>query len=164
MTIPTDVASLTELFRKLGAPYPEGWAKSEVEEGIPQLLRFLFLREAWKNVLAEDDTAWVDAYIAHSDRRKDGPYAGIGHALKKLRACGVRDQDITDVVRGMQAELLFGVCYLLDGHDASEPEVADILWSLFQTDTDGKPLRSFGALHESVLETDPTGREMRPKV
>jgi hypothetical protein len=63
----------------------------------------------------------------------------------------------------MQAELLFGLCYLLDGHDASEPEVADVFWCMFQTDGNGKALRSFGALHESVLETDPTGREMRPK-
>lgn len=164
MTIPSDLASLTELFRKLGASRPESWAQSEVDEGLPQLLRFLFLREAWKRVLTEDDTNWIDAYIAQSDRHTGASYDRIGQALKRLRASGARDQDLTDVVRCMQAELLLGLCYLLDGHDAPEPEVEDVFWCLFQTDLDGKPLRSFGALHESVAETDPTGREMRPKV
>ena len=164
MTIPTDLASLTELFRKLGASHPESWAQSEVDEGFPQLLRFLFLREAWKHVLTEDDTSWVDAYIALAERRTGASADRIGQALKKLRASGARDEDVTEVVRCMQVELLFGLCYLLDGHDAPESEVEDVIWCLFQTDVEGNPLRSFGALHESVAETDPTGREMRPKV
>jgi hypothetical protein len=41
-----DVTALTDLLRKLGARKPEVWAQSQAEEGIPQLLRWLFLREA----------------------------------------------------------------------------------------------------------------------
>ena len=41
---------LTELFRKLGAPHPEGWAHSQITEGILQLPRYLFLREAWRRI------------------------------------------------------------------------------------------------------------------
>jgi len=37
---------LTALFQKLGARHPEGWARSQIKEGIPQLARFLFLRQA----------------------------------------------------------------------------------------------------------------------
>jgi hypothetical protein len=41
--------------------------------------------------------------------------------------------------------------------------VADILWVLAQVDEDGDLIGPIGGLHESVLETDPTGREMRPR-
>jgi hypothetical protein len=42
----TDVTQLTDLFRRLGARDPQDWAGSEVAEGLPQLERFLFLRQA----------------------------------------------------------------------------------------------------------------------
>ena len=45
-----DQKELTEIFRKLGAEDPEDWARSQIREGIPQLARFLFLREAWRSI------------------------------------------------------------------------------------------------------------------
>jgi len=42
---------LAARFRSLGAEDPESWARSEVQEGIPQLGRFLFLRALWEAVL-----------------------------------------------------------------------------------------------------------------
>jgi hypothetical protein len=36
-------------------------------------------------------------------------------------------------------------------------------WGLFEVSEDGKVGRPIQGLHESVLQTDPTGREMRPK-
>jgi hypothetical protein len=50
---------LTELFRKLGAQNPEGWAHSQIREGIPQLARYLFLREAWRCVISPDSRNWM---------------------------------------------------------------------------------------------------------
>jgi hypothetical protein len=44
-----------------------------------------------------------------------------------------------------------------------ESEAADIDWGFVQFDQDGLPLGSIGGLYESVLGTDPTGREMRPR-
>ena len=41
-----DIDSLTERFRALGAQEPREWASSQISEGIPQLGRFLFLRQA----------------------------------------------------------------------------------------------------------------------
>ena len=38
---------LTAVFEALGADDAEGWIKSQLEEGIPQLHRFLFLAKAW---------------------------------------------------------------------------------------------------------------------
>ena len=154
---------LTDLFRKLGAANPEGWAQSQIQEGIPQLARYLFLRQAWRNIVSEDDAAWIERGIDRAEKHPDEPYAGVGHALKKLRARGATDDEITDLVRGMQAELLFSFCYLLEDPGDVEAEVADIAWALTQVDDDGKIIGSIRALHESVLQTDPTGREMRPK-
>jgi hypothetical protein len=154
---------LTDLFRKLGANDPEGWAQSQIQEGIPQLARYLFLRQAWRQIVSEEDASWIDSSIASAAKHQDEPYAGVGHALKRLRAAGASDEDLTDVVRGMQAELLFSFCYLLEDPGIVEAEVADITWELVQVDDDGKVLGNIGGLHESVLETDPTGCEMRPR-
>ena len=156
-------ADLTALFRKLGAEDPAGWARSQIAEGIPQLARYLFLRQAWRNVVSEDDPSWINDEIADGVKRPGDPYAGVGKALARLRDLGAADDDIVDVVRGMQAGLLFNLCYLLDDPGDVEPEVEDVCWRLVQTDDDDNVLGIINGLHESVFEVDPTGREMRPR-
>ena len=155
--------NLARIFAKLGAPGSEIWARSQVDDGIPQLARFLFLRQAWRGVVAEDATEWITRSFERATRHPDEPYAGVGHALRNLRALGARDHDITDLVRGMQVGLLFSLCYLLEDPGLTEPEVADMQWALVQVDEEGNVLSKIGGLHESVLETDPTGRKMRPR-
>ncbi len=154
---------LTHLFRKLGAKEPEDWASSQLHEGINQLGRFLFLRQAWREIVPEDDYSWIQAEIDHSAQNPGEPCSGIGQALKNLLAQGADPQDITDVVRVMQYNLLFRLCYMLSDPGEVEPEVQHISWGLVQIDEDGEIVDSIDALHESVLETDPTGREMRPR-
>jgi hypothetical protein len=61
MKIPSDLNELTALFEKLGARSPESWARSQLSEGINQLQRFLFLRQAWSLILREDDTDWIQS-------------------------------------------------------------------------------------------------------
>jgi hypothetical protein len=164
MNIPRDIAELTKLFDRLGADDPEAWASSQLSEGVPQLQRYLFLRQAWKNILGEDDFKWIDEEIRAGERYPDGPYAGIGAALKRALASGVSPQDLTDIARGFQAKMLFEFCYLLDDPGLSEPELAGLSWGLFEMGDDDNPVPPrIGGLHESVLETDPTGREMRPR-
>jgi hypothetical protein len=164
MNIPGDLGELTALFKKLGAREPASWARSQLEEGIPQLQRFLFLRQAWRGVVRESDTDWMQHYIQRAQRNPDRPYAGVGHALRRCLDRGASAQDINDIVRGMQAEFLFGLCYLLDDPMFTEKELSDFGWGLFQVDRNGRPgPPRIGSLHESVLETDPTGREMRPR-
>lgn len=154
---------LAALFEKLGAQDPGGWAQSQVDEGIPQLARFLFLRQAWRSVIDERDSSWIDHSISRAESHPMEPYAGVGHALRNLRAKGATNDELTDLVRGMQAQLLFQFCYLLEDPGDLEPEVQDMAWALVQVDDDGNVLEGIGGLHESVLETDPTGREMRPR-
>jgi hypothetical protein len=154
---------LTALFEKLGARGPEDWATSQLDEDIPQLARFLFLRQAWRSVVDDNDPSWIANAIASAESKPHAPYAGAGHALRQLRGRGATDAELTDLVRGMQAELLFQFCYLLEDPGDVEPEVADVAWCLVQVDDDGNVLANIEGLHESVLETDPTGREMRPR-
>jgi len=158
------VTQLAELFRRLGAPEPEGWAQSQVDEGINQLHRYLFLRQAWSNVISEDDLSWMDKAITISTAHPDRPFSGIGHALRRLLAAGVSREDLVDLTRGMQARLLFDMCYQLDDPALVEKGLENIGWSLVETDDNLEPTnKTVGGLHESVLETDPTGREMRPR-
>jgi hypothetical protein len=158
-----DEQSLTALFRRLGAPHPEAWARSQLAEGIPQLARYLFLRQAWKNVVPEGDSTWISIAIDRAAANPDEPYAGVGHALRKLKELGAGDAEITDLVRGMQGELLYSICYLLDDPGELEDDISHINWTLAEVDEEGNLLAGIGGLHESVLETDPTGREMRPR-
>ena len=151
---------LTELFRKLGARNPAEWASSQLNENLPQLARFLFLREAWKLVVADNDAGWIHA------RMNDDPSCPGGEvapALRRLLAVGASENDLTAVVRSMQWRLLFGLCQLLEDPGSLEKEVSDIAWRLFQVDQNDQPMAAIAGLHESVLETDPTGREMRPR-
>lgn len=164
MSIPSNEMELAELFRKLGAPDPEDWARSQVREGIPQLHRFLFLRQAWSDVLADGDTGWIDGTVEDSTQNPTAPYAGLGQALSRALESGASREDLSEIVRSMQAHLLFRLCYRLEDPMFEEDELEDISWGLFQTDEGGDPVsEQICGLHESVLETDPTGREMRPR-
>ena len=163
MTIPDTEEALTELFTRLGASDPQGWAQSQLQEGIPQLHRYLWLRQAWKFIVAEDDTGWMNAHMRHAAVRPDDPYTGVGHALRRCLAQGVDLGLLNDIVRGMQVELLAGLSYMLEDPDFSEPELAELGWGLFATDAQGHPMQAIPGLHESVLELDPTGRSMRPR-
>ena len=154
---------LTDLFAKLGASEPEQWASSQVNEGINQLGRFLFLRQAWKLVVDENDQSWIQDRIDMSSKQLGTPCSGIGQALQNLLDQGASKQDITDIVRVMQYELLFGLCYLLDDPGLDEQEVQEVSWGLIQFNESGEAVGEIAGLHESVLGTDPTGREMRPR-
>lgn len=151
---------LSDLFRKLGARNPQDWARSQLQENIPQLARFLFLRQAWRLVVADGDCSWI------SEVRQigaDSPGGEIGPALGRVLSSGCSNQDLTRIVRVMQWRLLFGICQLLDETAEVEQEVRDIAWRLFQVDENDRPTVAISGLIESVLETEPSRREMRPR-
>ena len=163
MEIPDTLEGLTELFRRLGAPHPEQWASSQLKENIPQLHRYLWLRSAWKCVVSDDDFAWIEAEVKSARAEPDAPYSGIGLALERCLNKGIDKEDLKEIVRGKQAQLLFALCYLLEDPGFSEKELKGMGWGLFQTDENGSPTKPILGLHEGVSATDPTGREMRPK-
>jgi len=131
--------------------------------GIPQLLRFLFLKHAWSKVIPDGDKTWIDREIIEAQAHPDRPYAGLGLALARCRAVGVDPEDLTEIARCLQAEMIFRVAYLISG-PLYEPGMGWISWGLFEMNDDERPIGpQIGGLHEDVLQTDPTGREMRPR-
>ncbi len=163
---PEELQRLTEHFHAMGAFDPKSWAKSQLEEGIPQFAKLVFLRSAWEHVVTEDDTSWIDPTIQEAERGPRGPGAGAGPALKRMLAAGASREDITEVVRVRQWEVLAGIAYLLSDPGIVEYPSEDlprVNWTLFEVDEDGEPLHPIDGLHECVLDTEPSGREMRPK-
>jgi hypothetical protein len=61
----------------------------------------------------------------------------------------------------MQWKVLSGLCRLLDDPGLADSGVADIEWQLFQLDESDRPIIAICGLLESVLETEPSGLEMR---
>jgi len=152
---------LAEVFRKHGADDPESWARSQLEEGIPQLAIFCFTKALWEGVIAEGDDGWIDQEIEWAKSRPRDPCAQSGPALEEMLAKGVSRQAITDLVRVFQYSVLFHACSLLDGSQTVDMPVND--WALYQVDEDGKPVAIIQGLHEVLLGMDPTGREIRQR-
>lgn len=164
MAIPKSLKKLTDVFRSAGARHPELWAKSQIDQGINQLHRYLFLRQAWKCVISEADPSWIANEKQRAAEDSEAPFAGVGQALERLQSAGAATEDLITLVRGMQAQLLFNLCYLLDDPAIDDKGLSEVGWTLVETDSDLEPTgRTIGGLHESVLETDPSGREMRPR-
>jgi hypothetical protein len=160
------IQELATHFRALGAFHPEDWARSQIEEGIPQYARFVFLRQAWEGIIAEGDISWIDPQIQQAERHPRAPGASIGPALKRILAAGGSREDIAELVRVMQWQVLAHLAVQLDDSDVAEypsKDMPQVNWKLFEVDEHGLPLHPIDGLHESVLDTDPTGREMRPK-
>lgn len=160
---PTKLFRLTRLFEIAGAREPAAWAKSEIDEGIPQLARFLFLRQAWRSIIPDGDTSWIEREVRSSKQDPAMPGAGLGMALARLLHAGAEPRDVAEVARAVQWQLLHSICYQLSDPSIDEKELQHVRWGLFEVDDEGKIGRPIEGLHESVLETDPTGREMRPK-
>ena len=154
---------LISIFRSLGADEPESWAESEVGENMPQLARFMFLKGAWQQVVSEDDTTWIDNILRNVPANSSDPYAGAAHSIRRMVDAGTTKSDIAQLVRAMQAEFLFALCYMMDDPSSVEGNDDYVDWSFMELDADGNTCRTINCLHESVLETDPTGREVRPK-
>jgi hypothetical protein len=164
VTVPNTLPALVALFVKLGARDPEGWASSQLNEGINQLHRFLFLRQAWACAVAETNTGWIDYQVKTATTHPNSPFSELGEALSRALAAGVSRQDLVDIVRGAQGDMLSQLCYMLEDNGLTESELAGVGWGLFETDEEGNARAPIYSLHESVLEADPTGREMKPRV
>ena len=164
MPPPTAPEDLIALLKSLGVRSPQDWVKYLPADPSTQLARYAFLKQAWDSVAVENKTDWMDEAIDRAKKHPDEPYAGTGQVLQRMLAAGVSREDITELARCLQAGMLFRVAYLLDGPAYSIKGLEDIDWGLFRTDENGNPTpERLEGLHESVLETDPTGREMRSR-
>lgn len=91
---------LVRRFRELGAQDPEGWAKSESDENIPQLARFCFLRGTWRGIngWATSDT-WIDNSLKEGTRGGHEVFVKGGQALQRLLNAGASRSDLQDLAR-----------------------------------------------------------------
>ena len=161
MTSEKELAALTNHFRSLGANDPEGWARSQLSEGINQYARFVFLREAWRNAIKEGEIAWIEREIHYAEKHPHEPGAGVGPALERILACGAGPEDISEVVRAMQWQALAGLIYQIDDSGVvnyPQQDLPRVDWALFEIDANGTPLREIDSLHESLLDAEPSGR------
>lgn len=163
--IPTELNELTKLFRELGARTPESWAASQIQEGIPQLYRFLFLRQAWARITPDLDNSWIERAISQARARPDAPFAGLGASLERCLEKGVSESDLTEIARCKEVQLLLALCYLMEdpGLDSVPECIEELSWGLFPSEDSTPVGRQIAGLHESVLSMDPTGLEMRPR-
>lgn len=152
-----DIKKLTKIFEELGADNPEGWANSQITEGINQLGRYVILSEMWKCVIDKHDTAWIDEALKHANSTSHWNYKK-GKLLKNMLEKGVSKQEIIDLVRDEQYGVLFDTAYIMDGPRNSSDlpeEIQDINWAIFQINEDGEPVSPIYGLHEDLLEMDP---------
>jgi hypothetical protein len=94
------------------------------------------------------------------------PGAGAGQALQRILSSGASQEDVAELVRVMQWKVLAGLAYQLSDPSVVEypsKDLPEVSWKLFEVDEEGQPLHPIDMLHESILETDPSGREMRPR-
>ena len=121
------------------------------------------MRLAWLCVVADGDTDWIDAQIRDAERHPGQSFTGIGEALKRLLAAGADRADLAELVRGMQVQfmhdLFFRMTFPGEGDDGTAWGVVEFSTS----EDDPQPGSIVDGLHELVLDTDPTGREMRPR-
>lgn len=169
-----DQETLTQAFLALGenAADAKAMARAEIERGSPQLARIMFLKSAWRLIIDEDkkrdgEVAWIESWLRWGRSQKE-PQSGVGAAIERLLASGADPDDLTDVVRAMQFELLFNLCDVLDEEGLDElrpllPKGLDVGWRLYEVGPDGKPTRAIESLHESVGSYDPAGREGQPR-
>lgn len=123
----------------------------------------MFLKGAWQRIVPDDDTTWIDNVLQNVPAESNDPYAGAAHSMRRILDAGISKSDIAQLVRAVHAEFLFDLCYMMDDPGSVEGNDEYVDWSFVELDADGNACRPINGLHESVLETDPTGREVRPK-
>jgi len=102
-----------------------------------------FLRQLWEDVINSPmQEHWIDNAVRESEKNANAPFADLGPVLKRLLAAGAARRDLSLIARAAAYEAVFGTLYALN-----DPGV----------DND-----DFEMLHESILSSDPSGKEGRP--
>ncbi|MCX4732065.1 hypothetical protein [Streptomyces sp. NBC_01363] len=148
--------------------------ESDPDDRSAQALQ-LFLGTLWSMVVDEDNYAdgypsWLEPGL-RGHQQGNGPADAGASALQRVLACGVDPDDLTDLVREMQHEVLYNVCQLIDDpgllgigldHEGARP--ADFRWELVAVrDEEPAGRAPVHGLHSSLDELDPSGRHGEPR-
>lgn len=171
--------ALAETFRSLGAEEPEAWALSEVEDGIPQLARFIFLRRLWRGVdewtlppdawfaerepePAEDDgdedeeDADASDVVAEADEDAEPAFHDAQQAVQRILAAGVDPEDLKEVARAVFLHAVFDTVATVD--EGYDPLVGEGMPGWLLTEVGGDLIltgRMLDKLHEDLFTTEP---------
>jgi hypothetical protein len=120
-------------------------------------IREEILKRVWEYIADDEDLAWIDNVAAQP--ADNGPMGDFGEITRRMLAAGVSKQDIARFARINGYEAAFGTLYSIGSG------VGDVSLRLqaFDDETDKSVDAKLGGLYESLLGSDPTGREMRPK-
>lgn len=142
--------------------------------------RKLFLTDLWSLLVDEDERVdgqpgWIESWF-RSHQPGVEPSDATAAALFRILAAGADADDLTDVVRTMQLEIIFNACKLLDDptllgirldSDAGDdlpPGQAEPGWELMAVRTAASAdRRPIGWLHEDLYDHDPSGRYGEPR-
>jgi hypothetical protein len=182
--------ALAATFRELGSGEPEEWALSEVEDDVPQLARYLFLRRMWRSadewrlppdqwfagrdedeaepVAEEDDdeptlvsTSAEEADAGDEDA--DPPFLAARQAVARMLAAGVDPEDVKELARAVFVHAFYDAVRTLDeGFDPLAPEGTPG-WLLTEVGGDLTLTgRMLENLHEDLFTTEPDQGEQPP--
>lgn len=175
--------ALAAQFRALDAEEPEAWALSEVEENIPQLARFIFLRRLWRGAEEwtlppeewfaerapepsddEDDDDGEDAdpsaLVAEADGDADGDaepaFQDAQQAVRRILAAGADPKDLMEVARAIFLHAAFDAMQTVD--EGYDPEAGEGMPGWLLTEVGGDLMltgRMLDRLHEDLFTTEP---------
>lgn len=180
--------TLAERFRALGAGDPEAWALSEVEDEVPQLARFLFLRRLWRGAdewklppagwFAERD---ADEAEVPAEEDEDEPtlvadfpedagevedadgepaFAAAQQAVQRILAAGADAEDLKEVARAVFIHAFYDALQALD--EGFDPQAGEGLpgWLLAEISGDLMATnRVLDRLHEDLFTTEPDAED-----
>ncbi len=154
---------LLRRFQELGARDPQGWARSEAEEGIAQLARLSFLSGIWRKAIGSWTTFddWIEEQV-EAATREEAPFADAGEALSRLLDAGARRDDLQRLARWVAYVTAFDIVQQLD--EGYNPQLSEDYpgWRLIEVVGEEPTGRDLGGLHESLFETEPLGQKGRP--
>jgi hypothetical protein len=148
---------LIEAFRALGAADPEALASSQLDDRVPELHRFAFLKRLWDQVADTQSTKWIEQTIDQAKGLgEDDPQSAAAPALQRMIAAGIDPNDILKVVWCAQAEMIYNIAFQLDDPEFAVAQLPqhggmqeeDALWGLFTVNEDGKPRHLLEGFHE----------------
>jgi hypothetical protein len=168
--------ALAETFRGLGAEEPEAWALSEVEDGIPQLARFIFLRRLWRGAEAwtqapadwfvdrdpepaeedvDDEDSAAEASVVEGEDAEPAFFA-VQQAVQRILAAGADPEDLKEVARAVFLHAVFDAVQTVD--EGYNPDAGEGMPGWLLTEVGGDLVltgRMLDKLHEDLFTTEP---------
>ncbi|WP_199853835.1 hypothetical protein [Plantactinospora sp. BB1] len=128
----TQARQLAAVLEELGCADPHGWTRSEIEENLPQLARYRFLRTLWPQMI----DSWHDGALD----------------------AGASQPDLTQLARAVAYETVFAMFQHLGDDERATAEVPS--WTLAEISRTGHITgRQLDGLHEDLLALDPPPAE-----